>query len=68
MDSYYQISSLKAEEMFKRLYIIYVDERGQDAGGLTREFFTLLSKEMFDLKKYSLFVFSSNGSTYNPNP
>lgn len=50
-----------------RLHIQFTGERGQDAGGLTREFFIELSREMFN-PMYSLFNLSSNGSTYYPNP
>jgi E3 ubiquitin-protein ligase HUWE1 len=50
-----------------RLHISYSGERGQDAGGLTRDFFIELSREMFN-PNYSLFVLSSSGSTYYPNP
>jgi hypothetical protein len=37
-----------------------------DVGGLTRDFFIELSKEMFN-PNYSLFTKSANGSTYMPN-
>lgn len=41
-------------------------EGGYDAGGLTRDFFTELSKQLFN-QNYSLFRKSDNGSTYMPN-
>jgi E3 ubiquitin-protein ligase HUWE1 len=47
--------------------IEFAGERGQDVGGLTRDFFIELSKEMFN-QNYSLFKWSDNGSTYMPNP
>jgi E3 ubiquitin-protein ligase HUWE1 len=50
-----------------RLHIQFTGERGQDAGGLTRDFFIELSREMFN-PNYSLFILSSSGSTYYPNP
>jgi len=50
-----------------RLHISFTGERGQDAGGLTRDFFIELSREMFN-PNYSLFVLSSSGATYYPNP
>lgn len=50
-----------------KLHISFTGERGQDAGGLTRDFFIELSREMFNTN-YSLFNLSSNGSTYFPNP
>jgi hypothetical protein len=44
----------------------FAGERGMDVGGLTRDFFIELSKEMFN-PNYSLFTKSANGSTYMPN-
>ena len=42
-------------------------ERGQDVGGLTRDFFIDLSREMFN-QNFGLFKHSDNGSSYMPNP
>jgi len=67
MDSYAQIHIRTADEMKSKLHISFTGERGQDAGGLTRDFFIELSRQMFN-PMYSLFVHSSNGSTYYPNP
>jgi len=53
--------------MKAKLHISFTGERGQDAGGLTRDFFIELSREMFN-PNYSLFNLSSQGSTYYPNP
>jgi E3 ubiquitin-protein ligase HUWE1 len=53
--------------MKNRLHISFINERGQDAGGLTRDFFIELSRQMFN-PNYSLFNLSSSGSTYYPNP
>lgn len=44
-----------------------MDEAGIDAGGLTKEWFMLLSKQMFD-ENLALFIKADNGSTYFPNP
>ena len=38
-----------------------------DAGGVSREWFNLLSKEIFD-PGYALFIPSANGGTYQPSP
>lgn len=56
-----------ADEIKGRLHIQFTGERGQDAGGLTRDFFIELSREMFN-PNYSLFILSSSGATYYPNP
>lgn len=49
------------------LEISFTGERGQDVGGLTRDFFIELSREMFN-PNYSLFNLMSNGVSYFPNP
>lgn len=38
-----------------------------DAGGVSREWFLLLSKSIFN-QDYALFTLSSTGNTYQPNP
>lgn len=67
MDAYAQLGVKLPEEMQGKLHIQFTGERGQDAGGLTRDFFIELSREMFN-PNYSLFRLSSSGSTYYPNP
>ncbi len=66
-DAFTQIRDKTANELKGRLHISFTGERGQDAGGLTRDFFIELSREMFN-PNYSLFILSSSGSTYLPNP
>jgi len=43
------------------------DEEGVDEGGLTKEWFELISNGIFD-PNYALFLQSAKGSTYYPNP
>ena len=57
----------KPTEWKKNLRISFEDEAGIDEGGLTKEWFSLLSKQMFN-ENMALFLKSSNGSTYFPNP
>lgn len=66
-DTYTQLKDKQADELKGRLHISFTGERGQDAGGLTRDFFIELSRAMFN-PNYSLFVAASSGSTYYPNP
>jgi E3 ubiquitin-protein ligase HUWE1 len=66
MDSYAQINPRRPDELKGKIFIEFTGERGQDAGGLTRDFYIELSREMFN-PNYSLFNLSSNGSTYVPN-
>mmetsp|Transcript_8385 Transcript_8385/g.16642 ORF Transcript_8385/g.16642 Transcript_8385/m.16642 type:complete len:2837 (+) Transcript_8385:32-8542(+) len=67
MDSYNQLRSKSTQEMYGKLRVQYVGEEGIDAGGLTREWFELLSKELFN-PNYALFIQSSNGVSFQPNP
>lgn len=66
-DAFSQLSHLSANELRGKMTIEYTGERGQDVGGLTRDFFCELSKEMFK-SGTALFQISDQGSTYMPNP
>jgi hypothetical protein len=50
-----------------KLDIMFEDEEGVDGGGLTREWYALLTREIFR-PSYALFLPSSNGVTFQPNP
>lgn len=45
----------------------FADEQGIDEGGLTKEWFTLISQEIFNPDR-ALFIQSNAGTTYYPNP
>ena len=49
-----------------KLSIDFVGENGTDVGGLTRDFFTEISKAMVN-PDYSLFKLTSNGVSFYPN-
>jgi hypothetical protein len=67
-DAYHQLRLRNAEEMRGRLQITFVNEEGVDAGGLSREFFGILAKEMFN-PNYALFLSSEESMyTFQPNP
>lgn len=66
-DAYHQLRLRNAEEMRGRLHITFVNEEGVDAGGLSREFFGILAKEMFN-PNYALFTSTEDGCTFQPNP
>lgn len=58
-DSYRIISSVNRMELFKtKLWVEFEGEVGLDYGGLAREWFFLLSKEMFN-PYYGLFEYSA---------
>ena len=66
-DAYHQLQPRNADEMRGRLHITFRDEAGVDAGGLSREFFGILAKEMFN-PNYALFTSTEDGCTFQPNP
>ncbi|KNE58437.1 hypothetical protein AMAG_04007 [Allomyces macrogynus ATCC 38327] len=68
-DSYNEIMRLPVAELKKKLVIIFDKEDGLDYGGLSREFFFLLSHEMFN-PFYCLFEYSAHDNytlQINPN-
>ena len=66
-DSFHAFTHRSAGELRGRLQITFVDEEGVDAGGLSREFFAILAKEMFN-PNYALFMSTEDGCTFQPNP
>ncbi|XP_073727556.1 E3 ubiquitin-protein ligase NEDD4-like isoform X6 [Misgurnus anguillicaudatus] len=69
-ESYRRIMSLKRPDTLKaRLWIEFESEKGLDYGGVAREWFFLLSKEMFN-PYYGLFEYSATDNytlQINPN-
>ena len=65
-DAYHQLRVRNADEMRGRLHITFRNEDGVDAGGLSREFFGILAKEIFN-PNYALFTSTEDGSTFQPN-
>eukprot|EP00112_Aurelia_sp_Birch-Aquarium-sp1_P001578 Seg1172.3 transcript_id=Seg1172.3/GoldUCD/mRNA.D3Y31 product="E3 ubiquitin-protein ligase HUWE1" protein_id=Seg1172.3/GoldUCD/D3Y31 len=66
-DSYRELHRKSKEEMKNRLYIVFDGEEGQDAGGLLREWYLIIAREMFNAN-YALFTTSEGDrNTYLPN-
>jgi E3 ubiquitin-protein ligase HUWE1 len=67
-DSFRSLYYKSGDEMkFGKLSIRFHGEEGVDAGGVTREWFQVLSRQMFD-PGYALFVpVSSDRTTFHPN-
>ncbi|KAL6933133.1 probable E3 ubiquitin-protein ligase RSP5 [Hanseniaspora guilliermondii] len=68
-DAYQEIMRQSPEDLKKRLMIEFDGEEGVDYGGVSREFFFLLSHEMFN-PIYCLFEYSSHDNytiQINPN-
>ncbi|KAH8899660.1 E3 ubiquitin protein ligase TOM1-like protein [Thozetella sp. PMI_491] len=67
-DSFKSLYFKSGDEMkFGKLNIRFHNEEGVDAGGVTREWFQVLSRQMFD-PNYALFIpVSSDRTTFHPN-
>jgi E3 ubiquitin-protein ligase HUWE1 len=69
LDSYKSLYYKKPDELkYGKLSIRFNSEEGIDAGGVTREWFQALSRQMFD-PQYALFInVASDSTTFHPNP
>lgn len=65
--SFQQLGHKSARAWRGKLSVEFEGEPGLDAGGLTREWFSLLGKAIFN-PNYGLFITSADSSTYQPNP
>ena len=66
-DSYNQLRMRPFQDLKGRLNVQFQGEEGIDAGGLTREWYQLLSRVIFD-KGALLFTTVGNNATFQPNP
>lgn len=66
-DSFKIIMSLTPSEFLGHISVNFDGERGIDAGGLLRDWFTNLTKALFN-ENYALFVSSKVHGTFLPNP
>ncbi|CAE7022008.1 UPL2 [Symbiodinium natans] len=68
MDSYHQLRSRTGEEMRAKIQVQFQGEEGIDAGGVGKEWYGALAKEIFN-PNYALFVQAGGKAcTYHPNP
>ena len=65
-DSFGSLSHKKAEQWRSKLIVTFDGEEAVDAGGVKREWLTILSKEMFN-PNYMLFTLAKNNTTYTIN-
>ena len=63
MESYNYFKNAQINELRGKIRIEFIGEEGYDAGGLTREWYEELAKEIFNAG-YGLFKPSSTGNTY----
>lgn len=67
MDSYHQLRMRSGEEMRAKIQVQFQGEEGIDAGGVGKEWYTALAKEIFN-PNYALFVQAGGKAcTYHPN-
>eukprot|EP01038_Epipyxis_sp_PR26KG_P005357 gene5357-7431_t len=66
-DTFHQLRVRTADELRGRLQVNFFGEEGVDAGGLTREWYSILSREIFN-PNYALFTIAADGVTFQPNP
>ncbi len=66
-DSYSQLANLPLSEVKNRVRVSFKGEQAADAGGVTREWYTMLSRAMFN-PIVALFKKSAHGNTYQPDP
>ncbi|CAE7191005.1 UPL2 [Symbiodinium necroappetens] len=68
MDSYHQLRNRTGEEMRAKIQVQFQGEEGIDAGGVGKEWYGALAKEIFN-PNYALFVQAGGKAcTYHPNP
>lgn len=67
IDSFHKLKNRPPQEMYGRLQVDFIGEEGLDLGGPTREWYSSLSREMFN-PDYALFVLAANGVSFQPNP
>ncbi|KAJ2695632.1 E3 ubiquitin-protein ligase tom1 [Coemansia sp. RSA 1285] len=68
-DSFHKFVGKSGDEIRRgRIHVKFFDEEGVDAGGVSREWFQALARQMFN-PDYALFKPSASGRvTYQPNP
>ncbi|KAK0398448.1 hypothetical protein QR680_002591 [Steinernema hermaphroditum] len=54
-DSFRELFRLRANDWKSRFYVVFEGEEGQDAGGLLREWFSIITREIFN-PNYALFT------------
>jgi E3 ubiquitin-protein ligase HUWE1 len=64
-DSYRQLHTLPPKEWLRRIRVHFQGEEGVDAGGLLREWYTTLVRDLFN-PGYGMFELSANGGSVQP--
>ena len=67
IESFFALRRYNPAELRGPIHVRFKGEEGTDAGGLTREWFQLLAEDIVN-PDYGLFIHSSEGMTFQPNP
>ncbi len=67
-DSFHQLRSRTPEEMRLKLSVQFAGEEGIDAGGVSREWFQVVAREMFNPNLALFIPMPEGGTTFQPNP
>ena len=68
-DSYAHIAQMRRSRipLYTKFQVAFTGEEGIDAGGLTREWYSILAKQIFN-PGYALFTPAADSPTFQPNP
>ncbi|EFC39276.1 HECT domain-containing ubiquitin ligase [Naegleria gruberi] len=66
-DACKNFSVLKGADLLRPMFVYFAGEEGFDVGGVTREFYHLLSQQILNPNN-ALFIKTGPNNTYHPNP
>ena len=66
-DSFNKLKFVKIDQLMAPIHVRFLGEEGVDAGGVRRDWFSSLTKEIFN-QDYALFTATSGGRSHQPNP
>ena len=67
-DSFHQLRSRTPEEMRHKLSVQFQGEEGIDAGGVSREWYQIMGREIFNPNLALFIAVPEGGTTFQPNP
>ena len=67
IDSFNRLTHVKPSGLMAPIHVRFLGEEGYDAGGVRRDWFTCLTKELFN-QNYALFMATPGGRSHQPNP
>ena len=67
-DTFHQLRSRTPEEMCAKLNVSFAGEEGIDAGGVSREWYQVMARDIFDPNLALFIPVPEGGTTFQPNP